>query len=87
MPIIKLDYPIAVGGKEVTQLEMRRPLVRDLMIAGKISNPAESEISLVANLCGLSPDELQQLDGADYTELQSQLLAMQKKRSGQTTPE
>ncbi|WP_301050868.1 phage tail assembly protein, partial [Helicobacter rodentium] len=45
-------------GREV---EMRTPLVRDMMALSNITNAEEKEIALVANLTGLTQEELGEL--------------------------
>lgn len=60
--IIKLH-----DGKEVT---MRRPKARDLITASEASNnPAKQEAVIVANLCMMSVDEVEDLDADDFLKL------------------
>ena len=69
---IELTYPITVDGVQTTELLLRRPKVRDMLTVEKqIHNDAEKEIMLFANLCELSPDQLMELDMADYAQLQT----------------
>ncbi len=59
---IKLHY-----GKEVT---MRRPKARDLIAASEASNnAARQEAILIANLCMMSIDEVEDLDADDFMTL------------------
>ena len=68
---IQLQYPVMVGGAVLEQITMRRPLVRDRLIAEKASgSDVEKEIRLLANLCELAPDTIEILDMADYIKLQ-----------------
>lgn len=67
---IKLDFPIKLDGKDVAELSVRRPKVRDQLAASKKTNEQEREIFLFANLCQLSPDDIQNLDMKDYGKLQ-----------------
>lgn len=57
-------------GREV---EMRTPLVRDMMALSNITNVEEKEIALVANLTGLTQEELGELTLQDYGILQKGL--------------
>jgi hypothetical protein len=68
---ITLQYPISADGARIEQLTLRRPLVRDRLIAEKASgNEVEKEIRLLANLCELPPQHIELLDMADYVKLQ-----------------
>ena len=68
---IKLQYPLHVNGRELTEIQLRRPKVRDRLAVEKMSaNQAEKEVRFIANLCELAPDEIEELDMADYTKLQ-----------------
>ena len=68
---IKLNYPLTVDGKEVTEISMRRPKVKDQRNAEKsATDDAGREISLFSALTGINPEDLEELDMADYTRLQ-----------------
>lgn len=68
---IALQYPLSVDGMVVEQLSMRRPLVRDRLVAEKTSgSEIEKEIRLIANLCEMAPQQIEMLDLADYNTLQ-----------------
>ena len=68
---ITLQYPITVDGMLIEELTMRRPLVRDRLIAEKASgSEVEKEIRLIANLCDMAPQHIELLDMADYAKLQ-----------------
>ena len=71
---IKLAYPISVSGRQLDELSMRRPKVRDRLSSEKHSgNEAEKEIRFIANLCELAPNEIEELDMADYVRVQEAL--------------
>ncbi len=71
MQTIPLKYPTTLDGAEVTSITLRRPLVRDRLAAEKASgNEVEKEIYLLANLAEMAPDQIEQLDMADYVKLQ-----------------
>ncbi|VVE35025.1 phage tail assembly protein [Pandoraea fibrosis] len=72
---LELCLPIEVNGEPVQSLTVRRPTVRDNILAvkaGKAQNmvPAEEDLQLFAGLTGLTPPQLMQLDMADFLALQ-----------------
>lgn len=70
---ISLDHPITIDGAKVSALSVRRPKVRDMLgVEKSAANDAEKEIHLFANLCEVTPDDLMDLDMADYAKLQKQ---------------
>lgn len=72
---IVLKYPVQVGGVTYSELVMRRAKGRDLKLARKQANGDESEIDtyLIANLCDISTEVLDELDMADYRTVQEVL--------------
>lgn len=68
---IKLDYPVTMEGAEVSVLRMRRPKVRDQLMAQKQAknDPAQTEILLFSFLCEVAPDSMEELDISDYEKL------------------
>ncbi|UTW01241.1 phage tail assembly protein [Marinomonas rhizomae] len=67
---ITLKSPITVDGVEYKELEMREPTVRDQVLAQSANNPAQNEVQLFANLCGISSDAVMDLTLSNYTRLQ-----------------
>jgi hypothetical protein len=68
---IELTHPIDIDGTKVSVLQLRRPKVRDMLgVEKSVDNDAEKEIQLFANLCELTPENLLDLDMADYSKLQ-----------------
>lgn len=68
---IELTHSIEIDGARVGVIQLRRPKVRDMLSVEKsVDNDAEKEIQLFANLSELSPDNLLELDMADYSKLQ-----------------
>lgn len=68
---IELTHWIEIDGAKVGVIQLRRPKVRDMLSVEKsVDNDAEKEIQLFANLSELSPDNLLELDMADYAKLQ-----------------
>ena len=79
---IDLDYPIQVDGVEVRYLTMRRPKVRDQKIAdAQGGSDGEREIRLFANLCAVAPRDIEDLDMADYAQLQGVLADLLNRKS------
>jgi len=71
MEKIDLDYPVEVAGKKYTELHIRRPKVRDHLVADRMGGGnAEKEVKLLANLCEVAPEVIEELDAADYQRLQ-----------------
>ena len=67
MTTIKLKHPITVDGREVAQLTLRRPKVRDLERMDKVSGEMAKAVTLAADLAELSPDQVRELDAEDFT--------------------
>ncbi|OOY34370.1 phage tail assembly protein [Solemya velum gill symbiont] len=68
---IELTHSIEIDGAKVGVIQLRRPKVRDMLSVEKsVDNDAEKEIQLFSNLSELSPDNLLELDMADYAKLQ-----------------
>ncbi|MEI9391477.1 phage tail assembly protein, partial [Streptococcus pyogenes] len=60
---VTLEYPIHVAGKEYKTLTMRRPKVRDQLIADKQNNTAaDKEVHLLSLLAGVDTSVIQELD-------------------------
>lgn len=72
MSKIKLKYPVNVGGVEYAELTMRRSKVKDRLVVANMKDKSdeEKEIRLFANLCEVAPEVIQELDEADYPEVQ-----------------
>ncbi|TVM15065.1 hypothetical protein DPQ33_16390 [Oceanidesulfovibrio indonesiensis] len=67
---IELSEPITVGDKEVSQLTMRRCLVRDRIeaqrAAGPDATPGEVEVTLFGLLCDIPSEDLLDMPDGDY---------------------
>lgn len=71
---IKLNHPINVDGRQIVELQLRRPKVRDRLTVEKMNGAeAEKEIRFIANLCEVAPNDIEELDMADYVRLQDAL--------------
>ena len=59
------------NGKKV---EVREPKVRDMRIVSEYKDEVEKEVNLLANLTGLTIDEIDELTLSDYKLLQDALV-------------
>ena len=76
--IVALDFPIQDGeGKTITELKIRRPKVRDIR---KMTGKTETEmaVSLLAIVTGLVPEDIDELDIADFQAASKIVEKMQK---------
>jgi hypothetical protein len=79
---ITLDFPIKVSGVEVGHLMMRRPKVRDRVAASKGGgDDTDQALRLVASLCEVPVEDLMEMDDADWSKLESQVVAFRQARS------
>lgn len=67
---ITLDYPKSFGGAVSGTLTMRRATVGDVLKANKNKDEIDREVTLFADLCQVTPDEIRSLDLKDYQKLQ-----------------
>lgn len=68
---VQLKYPIQSSGAVITVVRLRRPKVRDRLAVEKMgSTDAEKELAMLAMLADMAPDDLHELDMADYDALQ-----------------
>ncbi len=65
-----MEKIIKLGNKEV---KMRKPLVRDVRAVCDIANDFEREIAMIANLTGISIDEIDNMELGDLSLLQNAL--------------
>lgn len=65
---IELKHPVKLAtGQQIAKITLRRPKVRDLKQAQRVSDKAEEqELALIAQLAGLTPEDIEELDLADY---------------------
>lgn len=70
---IKLDYPVTVDAREYKELTMRRCKVKDRRAAQKQEKPDAVEVTLIATLCEVPPNVIDELDSADYAKLTEKL--------------
>ena len=71
---IKLDYPVQLADRLLTEVIMRRPNVGDLLDhpVRKDSSLAD-EARMLCSLTGLVEEDMRLIDAADYDKLQDQL--------------
>lgn len=69
---LKLAYPFtAANGQRIAKLEIRRPKVKDIKAAQRISaNAADQDIYLFARMCGITQEDMEELDMADFARVQ-----------------
>lgn len=61
---------IEINGKEIT---VREPKVRDIRAVSHHASEEDKEVHLLANLSGMSVDEIDDLTVSDYKKLQKEL--------------
>lgn len=77
---VNLEYPRTFNGKEYKTLELRRPLVKDQLIADKQNkDPADKEIHFMALLAEVDVEVIQMLDLDDYEAVQKKITGFRKK--------
>lgn len=68
---VELSRPIEIDGAQVTVLRMREPTVADqLMLDDLKGGDATKEVTLVANLCEVTPEDIKRLTLRDYRKVQ-----------------
>ena len=67
MTRIKLKHPIQADGREVAELTLRRPKVRDIERMDKVDGQVAKAVTLIADLAELAPDQVRELDAEDFS--------------------
>jgi len=68
---ITLKYPLADNGETIDRITLRRPKVRDMLTSASDElSDAEKEVWLFASLSGLTLALIEDMDVADYQQLQ-----------------
>lgn len=68
---ITLSKPLDIDGAKVSVLTMREPTVGDQLASEAASpNQGVQEITLFANLCMVTPDQIKSLTLRDYKKMQ-----------------
>ena len=75
---ISLDYPVKVGGKALSVLEMREPTMADeedsmdmAISLGRPRNPITTEMCILGILCGVPYEEVRRMHTVDYKKMRS----------------
>lgn len=67
---IKLEFPLTFEGKSITEISLRRPLVRDLRALDKARKDDAGElahgIAMISQLAGLPVSVLDEMDAGDF---------------------
>jgi hypothetical protein len=66
MTTLTLREPIEINGAKVGVLKLRRPKARDLEAIDKVSGETAKSIMLIANLAEWTPEQVRELDAADF---------------------
>jgi hypothetical protein len=83
---VNLQYAVQLSDRKITALDIRRPKVRDQMIADKQNqDAADKEIHLMSLLANVEPSVIHELDMVDYEEVQKVIVNFRKKKSGKET--
>ncbi|WP_407156300.1 phage tail assembly protein [Bradyrhizobium sp. STM 3557] len=79
---VELKFPVTVDAVAYKKLTMRRPKTKDSIKAAKFKgHDADKGILLLADLCGVAPNVIEELDEFDAKKLGDQLEAF---RGGQS---
>jgi hypothetical protein len=73
--VIHLKVPIEIGGSKIGSFKMRRPRVRDRLALDNVIGDMAKDVHIIASLCGYAPEEIHDLDYADFMACQRQLNA------------
>lgn len=76
---LPLEYPVTVNKREIKALNVRRPKVRDNLIAAKKDDDADREMAMMSLLTGEDEDVLHELDMFDFEALQKVVMGFRKK--------
>jgi hypothetical protein len=67
---ITLSRPLEIDGAKVATLTMREPLVADKLTASKRKgSEEEQQVAMIADLCGVTPGDIERLPIRDYMKL------------------
>ncbi len=69
---IDLQLPVKTAEDEIKSIELRRVKVGDIL-ASQVGSDAANEVALVARLSGINPEDLNEVDFADWSRVQEAL--------------
>lgn len=79
---VPLEFPITVNAVPYASLAMRRPKTADTIAASKLKgSDGERGVFMLARLCDVSPDVIEELDEIDSNALSEQLSAFTGRQS------
>jgi hypothetical protein len=78
---VKLLVPIVVNGATIGHIDVRRPKVSDRKAAKSIKDDDERELFLLSRLTGLTPDDFEEMDMADFTAISDKIQSFVEARS------
>jgi hypothetical protein len=71
---IVLAHPVSNNGTLLKEISLRRPKVRDRLVVDRMTtSDAEKEIILISNLAEIPREVLEEVDLADYANIQKVL--------------
>ena len=89
---LRLHYPVTVEDREVSEVTITRPKVRDLKAMDAaldgIKDKLDQGIVMAATLTGLPPEVIEELDAEDFTKLSEEVAGFfpQAKAQGTGAP-
>lgn len=73
---VKLNYPVQLPDKVLSEVTIRRPLVRDMIKHQmRAEMTLKESVNLLADLCDLNPEDMELLDTSDYENLMDAFLS------------
>lgn len=67
---LKLSTPLTVSGKEIKEIVIKEPKVKDLQAVSHIHNDLDRTITLIANKSGFTIEEIEDFPTHIYMKLQ-----------------
>lgn len=60
------EYEKEITLHDGSVVKMRRPKARDMIATGETTNPIKQEAMIIANLCMMTMEEVEELDDDDF---------------------
>lgn len=79
-PVVELDYPVTIDGREITSLSLRRMRAGDALVAEEETNKTRAGYALFARLAGVDVGVIEALDMEDFAKLSEAMVGMLGKR-------